>query len=325
MFLAYLQLLGGALMLYAGADWLVAGAVGLALALRLPQLIIGLTVVAYGTSAPEAIVGVQAAATGHGEVVLGNIVGSNIANIGLILGLTALIRPVTVEGSLGFRELPVLALSTALLPLLLADGRVARWEGVGLLLLAAAYTAWTVHGARRRPDDAPVGSRAVSGLPPATTADRPAPRRSLRLALLTLGGLGVLLLGGHWFVEGAIDVARRFGMSERLLGLTVVAIGTSLPELVTSLVAASRGHADLAVGNLLGSNIFNVLFCLGSAAVVGRVAVSPAVIGKDLVALVLMTLLCTWLTRRARRLSRADGALAFLAYMLLMALELRRG
>jgi cation:H+ antiporter len=321
--LDWVRLIGGALLLYRGAEWLVAGASALAIAIRIPQIIIGLTVVAYGTSAPEVIVGMEAALADHGAVALGNVIGSNIANIGLILGLTTIVKPITVDGSLRRRELPVLAISTLLVPVVLTDGLVARWEGAGLLLLACLYTAWMVHSTR----SARLRAGADARLPDPVVhfAGTSTSMSLFRVSVKAAAGLSILLLGGNWFVAGAVAVARELGMSERIVGLTVVAVGTSLPELVTSLVAARRGHSDLALGNVLGSNIFNVFLCLGSAALVGSVEASLEAVATDVAALLFMTAALVWLTRRARRISRPEGVLLFLAYLILMSITLLRG
>jgi cation:H+ antiporter len=308
------RLLVGALMLYLGAEWFVAGAAALALALRVPRLIVGLTVVAYGTSAPELIVGVQAARGGHGAVALGNVLGSNLANIGLILGLTAIIRPVEVARALRSRELPVLLLSTAAILIFLRDGAIVQWEGIVLVLLAIAYTGWMIlEGGRTR---VPVGpgpdEAAASG------------SRLLRVSLKATAGLVVLLVGGSFFVDGAVAIARHSGISERIVGLTIVAVGTSLPELVTSLIAARRGHSDLAVGNVIGSNIFNAFLCLGVAALAGPIVVPMGTLVADLVALVLMTCLLAWFIRRPRVITRAEGGLALVAYAAIIVLAVLR-
>lgn len=247
----WIQLIGGGLLLYFGAEWFVGGASALALALRVPQILVGLTVVAYGTSAPEIIVGVQAASAGHGEVALGNVIGSNIANIGLILGIAALIRPARVDGALRRRELPVLVASTAVMPLLLLDGVLSRWEAGGLLVVAAGYTGWMIHAARSGASVATASVDVETAGAAADAAGAPRSVGTLRAALTTAVGLAVLLIGGHIFVDGAVSVAHALGMSDRLVGLTIVAVGTSLPELVTSVIAARRGHSDLAVGNVV--------------------------------------------------------------------------
>lgn len=321
----WLQLVGGGLLLYFGAEWFVGGASALALALRVPQIMVGLTVVAYGTSAPEIIVGVQAAGGGHGDVALGNVIGSNIANVGLILGIASLIKPPRVDGQMRRRELPVLLFSAALLPLLLLDGSVSWWEASGLLVVAIAYTAWMIRAAR----SASVLAAATSGVTATTqaadAAGAPRPGGRVRAAATAAIGLAVLLVGGHLFVEGAVSAARTLGLSDRLVGLTIVAIGTSLPELVTSVIAASRGHSDIAVGNVIGSNIFNSFLCLGVAALAGTVGAPLGAVTLDVVCLVVMTALAAAFIRTDRTITRREGAIALALYILFAAMTVIRG
>jgi cation:H+ antiporter len=321
----WIQLIGGGLLLYFGAEWFVGGASALALALRVPQLLVGLTVVAYGTSAPEIIVGVQAASAGHGVVALGNVIGSNIANVGLILGIAALIRPARVDGALRRRERPVLVVSTAVIPLLLLDGVLSRWEACGLLLVAAGYTGWMIHAARSAGAVAAARVDAATAGEAADAAGAPKPVGTLRAALTAAVGLAVLLIGGHLFVDGSVSVAHALGMSDRLVGLTIVAVGTSLPELVTSVIAARRGHSDLAVGNVVGSNIFNTFLCLGAAGLAGSVDAPLHTLGVDLVALVVMTGLAAAFIRTERTISRLEGGVAVALYAVFTAVTVARG
>jgi cation:H+ antiporter len=320
----WVGLLGGALLLYFGAEWFVAGASALALALRVPQILIGLTVVAYGTSAPEIIVGVEAAGAGHGDVALGNVIGSNIANIGLILGVAALIKPARIHGDLRRRELPVLLLSTASMPLVLLDGVVSGWEGAALLLVALVYTGAMAQAARSASRLALATAAASTTTQAADAAGAPRPLGTPRAALTTAIGLVVLLLGGHQFVHGAIAVARSLGMSEQLVGLTIVAVGTSLPELITSVIAARRGHSDLVVGNVVGSNIFNVFLCLGAASLAGRISTPLPAIGFELLMLIVMTALVAAFIRSERFVSRAEGGLAAALYVVFTAVAIAR-
>ncbi|MEZ4296556.1 MAG: calcium/sodium antiporter [Polyangiaceae bacterium] len=316
-------LLAGGVMLYFGAEWLVGGASALALAMRVPQLLVGLTVVAYGTSAPEIIVGIQAAYTGHGDVALGNVIGSNIANFGLILGVAALVKPAPVDGALRRRELPVVLLTAALVPLLLIDARIQRWEAGLLLAGALGYTYWMVRTSRASRGAAHAQIAAEVTADAADIAGAPAPRGGrLRQLVTALAGLGVLLLGGHLFVDAAASLARSWGMSERLVGLTIVAIGTSLPELATSVIAASKGHSDIAVGNVIGSNIFNVFLCLGAAGLAGNVGAPLRTVAVDIGALMTITLVGCFFLRKKRLIARWEGALlvslyaAFLGYLI---------
>lgn len=321
----WLLLVAGGVLLYFGSSWFVGGASALAVSLKVPEIVVGLTVVAYGTSAPEMIVGIRAALSGYGDIALGNVVGSNIANIGLILGTAALMCPARVDGSLRRREMPVLLGSALLVPLLLLDGRVAGWEGAGLLGIAAGYTLGMVWTART----AAIHRHALKGADvmaaAADAAGGPRLRKAAMSALAALAGLAVLLAGAHLFVEGAVAVARALGMSDRLVGLTVVAVGTSLPELVTSVVAALRGHPDIAVGNVIGSNIFNILLCLGAAALAGPLAADPAAVRLDLAALLLMTALAALFIRTARTITRPEGALLLGLYLIYTAWIVLKG
>ncbi|MDZ4694346.1 MAG: calcium/sodium antiporter [Deltaproteobacteria bacterium] len=319
----WLQLLGGGVLLYFGAGWFVGGASALALALRVPQLLVGLTVVAYGTSAPEIIVGVQAARGGHGDVVLGNVIGSNNANIGLILGVAALIRPAAVDRALRRRELPMLVLSALLVPILLGNGVVSRVEGAGLLLIGIFYTGWMVHVART--SAAVVQSDATVIRNASDLAGAPRSTRSGRALLIVLVGLVILLTGGSIFVSAAVSIASILGISERVVGLTIVAIGTSLPELVTSVIAARKGHSALAVGNVVGSNIFNVFLCLGGAALTQPVHASFEAMAYDLGALMLMTVAAAIFIRTERTITRIEGALVLAAYLALSVFTVLRG
>ena len=314
----FLLVLGGVL-LYAGAEWLVGGATRLALSFGIPQLIVGLTVVAYGTSAPEVIVGVEAARSGLGDVTLGNVIGSNIANLGLILGISTLVRPARIDGALRRRELPALFLSCIALPLVMINGTVERWEGVALLLGATGYTAWMVRASRNPVVLAEATAGAEIAAASAADAGAPPTTSRLRHLLVTVAGLVVLLGGGRLFVDAATRIAHSYGVSERIIGLTVVAIGTSLPELATGIIAAKRGNSDIAVGNVIGSNIFNVLLCLGAAAATHRMDCDVSMYRDDLVVLGGMTALALAFFRSARAMARWEGAILLLASVAFLA------
>jgi cation:H+ antiporter len=306
-------------MLYFGAEWLVGGASRLASSFRIPELVVGLTVVAYGTSAPEAVVSIDATLRGHGEIALGNVVGSNIANLGLILGLSVLIRPARVDGRLRRRELPVLLASTLALPLALFDGELAWWEAIAMVVAAFAYTTWAVLAAR---GTAMVRAARASAKVTADATDlggAPAPTRRARSALVTIVGFVALVSGGHVFVAAATSLARGWGMSDRVVGLTLVALGTSLPELATSIIAVARGHSGIAIGNVVGSNIFNVLLCLGTAGTLAPIAVRFQPLVVDLGVLVGLTIATLVFLRRERTIRRWEGALLLLVYVGFMA------
>jgi len=307
-------LVSGLALLYWGAELLVGGASRLATSFGIRPLIVGLTVVAYGTSSPELVVGIGAAARGQGGIALGNVIGSNIANIGLILAVAALIRPPAIDVSLRRREVPVLLLATALVPLVLLDGGIELWEGAALLFLAAAYTAWMVVSTRGEQSLAHEAAEIAIGADRASLGAVPE-RGRLRLVGVTLLGLLLLVGGGSLLVEGAVGVAKALGMSDRLIGLTIVAVGTSLPELATAVIAAVRGHSDIAVGNVVGSNIFNVLLILGASGVVGAVRAPLVTLSLDLAVLTGMTVLAAIVIVTRKRVSRLEATLLLLGYV----------
>jgi cation:H+ antiporter len=312
-------LLGGLLLLYIGAEWLVKGAAGLGRSIGVPSLVIGLTAVAYGTSMPELVVSSIAAVNRHSSVALGNVIGSNIANIALVLAAVAIIAPLRIEGESIRRELAVLLATTFVIPLLLAAGGVGRMAGV--ILLAGAIL-FTVLAARFTPPN-------VSQIPTlverdAEGAGAPSGKRRSGLAAIGLTGLVLLLVGGQLFVDGATGVAAGLGISDRVIGLTVVAVGTSAPELAASVVAAIRGHAGIALGNVVGSNIFNVLFVLGGAATISPIPASLAAFRMDVAYLALLSVALGILARKRRTMQRWEGA-ALLASYGLYILSLTRG
>lgn len=312
MWLTWGQLLLGGLVLFLGAEWLVKGAAGLAKALGIPALVIGMTVVAYGTSAPELTVGIAASLQHRPDIALGNSIGSNIANLGLILGMTALIAPPRVDGSLIRREVPVLVLSTLVVPLVLFDGRLGRLDGALMALAAVLYSVWMVRAAAPAVRQADVPGAMAEA---AEAAGAPAGGGRLRLGLIALVGLALLVGGGKLLVDAAVELARGFGVSDRVIGLTIVAVGTSLPELAASLVAAVRGHGDIAVGNVIGSNIFNVLLILGVAGLVRPLDADLGALRLDLGFLFGMTVLAAITMRAARAIPRLEGAVFLMGYV----------
>ncbi len=302
-------LLLGLVVLLGGGELLVRGATALARSFGVTPLVIGMTVVAFGTSAPELAVNIAAAWTGKGAITFGNVLGSNIANIGLILGLTALIHTLDVKDSLVRRETPAMLASTLAVILfgfgiLPTRGSEPFSRPAGFLLLAA-FVVFLVWINRRSSPEVP--EDLIAG---------PVPGR-VPSVFMTFGGLLGVLLGSHWTVQGASRAAHSFGVGEGLIGLTIVAIGTSLPELTTSLFAVRKGHADLAIGNIVGSNIFNLLFILGVSAGIRPVPV-PRGGSSDLVALGLFSLVLLPFAGTRKSLSRGEGFLlltGYLAYM----------
>ena len=291
-------LLVGFVLLIKGADWFVDGASGIAAKFGIPQIIIGLTIVAMGTSAPEAAISITAAAKGSADITIGNIVGSNILNVWVILGLSALFAPLLVAKKTLQREVPFTIAITVLLLLLGLDGAVQRWDGAILWVCFLAYLSYLFVQTRRNRADEPTVGRA---------------RKLWQLIAMTVVGIGCIVLGSNVTVDAASEIARYFGWSERLIGLTIVAFGTSLPELFTSVAAARKGNAGIAIGNIVGSNIFNILFVVGTSALVTPVPFAAAFrLDTCIAAAAVVTLLLFCLPRQ--RLSRPWGAVMLALY-----------
>ncbi len=304
------KLLLGGFVLYLGAEWLVRGAAGLALAYGVKPLVIGLTVVAYGTSAPELAVSGAAMIDEKSAIVLGNVIGSCIANIAMILGLTALIKPPEVDPRLIRREVPLLLLSVAVVPLILLDDVIRWYEAAVLCGGSVFFTIWALksEGSPNIPELEELEEVAEAG-------GAPGGGGKLRLYAITAGGLGLLLGGGEIFVDGAVGVALAAGMSERVVGLTIIAVGTSLPELAACVVAALRGHSEIAVGNVVGSNIFNIFLILGVVPFINPVHAPLSALSVDLYFLAGVTLFGAFVMRGDRRVTRVEGALLMAAYV----------
>lgn len=296
----------GLILLYLGAEWLVRGAAALGMKLGLTPLIVGLTVVAFGTSVPELIVSLNAGFAGQGPLAIGNVVGSNIANITLILGIAALVRPLRVQVQLIRLEVPVMIAVSAVLLLMLRDGVAGRIDG---LLLAAGLVAYVGYGVRlaRRERDPAVQAEFGEAL-------QQPPRPLWAYGLQVAGGLILLLAGADLLVRGGTGIARTAGLSEAVIGLTVIAVGTSLPELATSTVAAWKRKGDIAVGNVIGSNLFNILAVLGVAA-----AATPLAAGGisqiDLLVMLGVAVIALPILRTGFVISRAEGVLLLLIYV----------
>ena len=300
-----LFMLGGLVLLASGAEGLVRGSSALALRLGVTPLVVGLTVVAFGTGSPELFVSVEAAYRGEGGIALGNVVGSNISNVALILGLSALARPMKVRSELIRREVPLMIAVTLLLCLLLLDGILSRVEGLILAVGSVAYTAFAYLAARRD------RSKAVAEeFEEALTESK---RAAWVDVALVIAGFVLLLIGARLLLAGATVVAAQFGVSQVVIGLTIVAIGTSLPELATSFVASLRGEADVAFGNAIGSNILNILLVLGVAALI-RPVEAQGLRPLDLGVLVASAMLVLPLMWRGWVLNRWEGALLLAGY-----------
>ena len=284
--------------LYLGGEWLVRGASRLALLLRIAPMVMGLTLVAFGTSAPELAATIAAAFRGAPEMAMGNVIGSNITNIGLILGVTALVYPLVSSPSFLRREVPWMLAATALASLVLMDAQLTRGEGA-LLLAALVLFLFVMWRQGRAP--------ALEG--------REAEGQIIKPLLLSAAGVGCLALGAQALVAGASEIAAGFGVSERVIGLTLVALGTSLPELASSLVAALRRETDIILGNIVGSNLFNLLAVLGAASLLRPISVELSTLRLDLWVMAGFSLLLLPLLYRRNRLGRSAALLLLAGYL----------
>ncbi len=299
--------------LYLGADLMIRGASRLARRLGVNALVIGLTVVAMGTSMPELLVGMVASVRDSGDIAIGNVVGSNIANIALILGIAALIRPIRVQMRLLVREVPIMIFAALAFFIFALDLELSRWDGLFLAVGFIAYTLYLLEGARRESPAIEVEYQKFVPTGGTLTGH----------LLLTVVGLGTLLGGAHLVVSGAASTARLLGVSELAIGLTVVAIGTSLPELATAIAASVQDEGDILVGNVVGSNIVNIMAVLGSASIARPLAVSESVIRVEapvMLAVSILVLPFVWTTLRLTRWEGVILIMAYLAFVVLLAL-----
>lgn len=320
MLVAVLFLLG-LVLLVVGAEALVRGASRLAASVGISPLVVGLTVVAFGTSAPELAVSVASAFSGNADVAIGNAVGSNIFNVLMILGLAAVVAPLVVQQQLVRFDVPVMITVSVLLWVLARDGNIGRLDGVLLFSLAVAYTAWAIISSRRETKAVQDEYAQEFG-----QTDRTVARFAYDIGRV-LAGLAMLVVGADWFVDGAVTAAEALGISSLVIGLTIVAAGTSMPELATSVVASMRGERDIAVGNVVGSNILNIAACLGLAGVVSPapLSIAPAVMNFDLWVMLAVAAACLPVLLTGREIARWEGAVflgyyaAYAAYLVLAA------
>ena len=296
--LLYLVLLGaGFWLLVKGSDYFVDGASGIAVRFQIPQIIIGLTIVAMGTSLPEAAVSITAAFEGNADITIGNIVGSNILNIFIILGIASVIVPIAVQPSTVKYEIPYMILCSVLLVILGLDGTIGFVDGLIFWAAFILYLIYLFLGARKNKEEQET-------------------KQELKLwkqIVFVIGGMAAIILGSKLAVYGATEIARLWGVSERFIGLTIVALGTSLPELFTSVTAARKGNADIAIGNIVGSNIFNILFVIGTTAFITKVPYESKFLidGYITIGSAVVLLLCSL---RKKKLTRADGILMLVLY-----------
>ncbi|GAB3341450.1 calcium/sodium antiporter [Marilutibacter aestuarii] len=309
-------LLLGLVVLIGGAELLVRGASRIALATGMSSLVVGLTVVALGTSSPELAISVGAALKGSPDIALGNVVGSNIVNVLLVLGLSALIVPLVVARQLIWLDVPVLVAASAVTWFMATDGGISRGNGIALLAAGVAYTLMLVLMSRREAKNAPE--------PETDAASAPAQPLWKNLLML-VAGLALLVLGARWLVASAVEIAASLGVSELVIGLTVIAIGTSLPEIATSILATLRGERDIAAGNVIGSGIYNLLVVLGATALVAPdgIAVSRSALHFDIPVMIATAVACLPIFFSGHLIARWEGALflgyyaAYTAYLLM--------
>ena len=296
--MTYVLLLLGLILLTGGAEVLVRGASAIATRLGLSELIVGLTVVAFGTSAPELAVAIKSALTGQGGIAMGNVIGSNIFNVAAILGISAMICPLTVNLNIVRKDMPIMLVASLLFTaLLMTGGGLVRWEGGLLFAGLVAYLSWTIVAERKllQPDDSESRSGGMA-LPAAI--------------LMVVAGLALLVFGARLLVDNATTIARQFGVNDAVIGLTIVAAGTSLPELATSLVAAFRRQTDIAIGNIVGSNLFNLLGIAGIASLV-RPIDQAGISWRDLGFMLGTSIVLLPLMRTGFKLVRWEGAVLF--------------
>lgn len=312
MLLPLLSVVFGLILLVWSADRFIDGASATARHFRMPPLLIGMVIVGFGTSAPEMVVSAMAALQGNPGIALGNAYGSNITNIALILGLTAMIKPIAVHSRVLRMELPLLTAITALAGFQLLDDAISRTDAAILLLVFTALMAWTIGQGMSRKDDA-LGLEIDQEMAGQTTP--------LRLAVLRLAvGLGLLVASSRILVWGAVEIAHALGVSDLIIGLTIVAIGTSLPELASSILAARKGEHDIALGNILGSNLFNTLAVVGIAGSISPLTVAPEVFSRDVMAMTVLTVSLFVFGYGFRgpgtgRINRFEGAVLLVGYV----------
>jgi len=311
----YISVIGGLILLVIAGDKLVEGSVAIAERLNISKLVIGITVVSFGTSAPELVVGIDAALSGATELALGNVVGSNIANVFLVLGIPALFYPFVCDDSEIRYGLFFMVIATLLFIGLAFFGPLHIWQGTLMVTLLAVFLVYSVRRARNNSMvlklDSDYAERAMEDLNPVPEGQTPLPKTLITIVL----GLVGLIFGAHILVDGAIIIARTLGISEAVIGLTIVAIGTSLPELVTSLVAARNNHGDVAMGNIIGSNLFNILAIMGITSLIAPITIPPNFFQVDFLMLLVSSLFLIPIAMGKIKINRLTGGVFFLIYL----------
>lgn len=303
---AYLYVIVGVACLYYGADFLVHGSASLALRLGIPSLVVGLIIVGYATGTPELIVSLEASFAGRGDIAIGNVIGSNLANTGLVLGFSALCRPLIVDERLIRFDGWIMVLVSFLICAILQTGLVTRFQGVMLIFLLLLYSGWVVYYAWKEKDS--LERHAEEELSEKLT------RNIWTDFFYIISGVVILYYGGHFFLKGSISFAQKFGVSDAVIGLTLVALGTSLPELATAIVAVLRRHGDIALGNIIGSNIFNILAIIGITSSIDPITLSGIHwVDYGMMTLIAMVMLGMMYTNR--NISRIEGGVLLFTYL----------
>lgn len=323
--MSYVLLVIGFALLIKGADYFVEGSSNIAGLLRIPPLLIGLTIVAFGTSSPEATVSILAALHGNADVALGNIVGSNIFNITLVVGITALIFPLKVESNTIRKEIPFTLLGSIALLVLISDialqsiqsNLITRGDGLILLLIFSIFIYYIFEAAKHSREQAIVDNVH-------TTYIQSKGKPWTKHILTTIGGLAAIIFGGDLVVDSSTKIAYTLGMSGTLVGLTIVAIGTSLPELVTSITAALKKQSEIALGNIVGSNIFNIFFVLGISSLISPLPVDPKIF-SDVILMISLTVVLFFFSRSQSKIAKSEGTLLAAVYVIYVIYIIIRG
>ncbi len=320
----YISVVGGLILLVIAGDKLVEGSVAIAEKFHISKLIIGITVVSFGTSAPELVVGIEAALSGAAEIALGNVVGSNIANVLLVLGIPALFYPFACNDKEIKHSLTYMMLATFLLVGLAFFGPFHIWQGIGMVSMLVIFLYFSIQRARHNSKimkhDIEFAKHALEDIKPDPSPHMP----TLKAVMLTVLGLAGLVFGANILVDGSIVIARTMGVSEAVIGLTIIAIGTSLPELTTSIMAARNNHGDVAMGNIIGSNLFNILAIMGITAMVAPIAVPEQFFTLDFPILIMTSLILIPIALGKIKISRPIGfgfCLLYIAYLMYLGMQ----
>jgi cation:H+ antiporter len=304
--MSYFLLILGLATLIGGGEFLVRGAVGIAQKLRLSSLVIGMTVVSFGTSAPELIVSLKAALAGSPEIALGNVIGSNIVNISLVLGITVLIFPLPVDRNTKIIDWPMMFLASMLFFLFALNGQIEQWEGIVLFTLLVLFVVFLIRKSRKHTAGLMEESESVV---------IPDLRATFKSVFFILIGLVGLYFGAEWLLQGAVDIARNLGMEERVIGITVIAFGTSVPELVASAVAAYHKESDISIGNLIGSNIFNIMAVIGLTVIVKPIDVTEKTLSVDMIWMLAIAVALLPMLLLGKKINRFKGLLLLGSYV----------